>query len=191
MRPGIFLVGPMASGKTIVGRAVAALLEAGFVDTDEKVVQGAGPIAGIFAEQGEAGFRRLESAALAAAAEQADAGPTVVATGGGAVLDPANRALLAGRFTVYLLTDLETVAPRVRTATGRPLLDAGTDALQRWTDIFAVREPLYRDCAQLTIDTRGATPAELAQAIVDAYRRRTDAALTDPALTDPARRDPR
>jgi len=190
MRPGIFLVGPMASGKTIVGRAVAGLLEGGFVDTDEMVVQGAGPIAGIFAEQGEAGFRRLESAALAAAAGQADAAPdaspTVVATGGGAVLDPANRALLAGRFTVYLLTDLETVAPRVRTATGRPLLDAGSDALQRWTDIFAVREPLYRDCAQLTIDTRGATPAELAGTIVDAYRR-----LTDPARTEPARRDPK
>jgi shikimate kinase len=186
MRPGIFLVGPMASGKTIVGRAVAGLLEAGFVDTDEMVVQGAGPIAGIFAEHGEAGFRRLESAALAAAVERADAAPTVVATGGGAVLDPANRALLAGRFTVYLLTDLDTVAPRVRTATGRPLLDAGDDALRRWTDIFAVREPLYRDCAQLTIDTRGATPAELAETIADAYRRRTD-----PARINPARRDPK
>ncbi|GER22179.1 shikimate kinase [Zafaria cholistanensis] len=183
MPPGIFLVGPMASGKTVVGRAVAGLLEARFVDTDELVIQGAGPISGIFAQHGEAGFRRLESAALAAAAEQAGAAPTptVVATGGGAVLDPANRALLSGHFTVYLLTDPETVAPRVRTATGRPLLDAGDDALQRWSEIFAVREPLYRDCAQLTIDTRGATPAELAETIADAYRRRTD----------PARRDPR
>jgi shikimate kinase len=191
MPPGIFLVGPMAAGKTLVGRAVAGLLQAGFVDTDEMVVRESGPIARIFAEHGEAGFRRLESAALAAAAEQAEEALTVVATGGGAVLDPTNRELLTGRFTVYLLTDLETVAPRVRTATGRPLLDAGDDALQRWTDIFAVREPLYRDCAQLTIDTRGATPAELAETIVDAYRRRTDPALTDPALNDPARRDPR
>ncbi|MFB0834399.1 shikimate kinase [Arthrobacter halodurans] len=172
MPGGIFLIGPMASGKTAVGRELARLTGAPFIDTDAEVTGEHGSIAGIFARGGEPAFRAVEARALRRAADAADRTGAVVATGGGAVLEPANRRLLSERFTVYLETDLETVWPRISGSGGRPLL-AG-DPLQRWTDIFAAREPFYRECSTLTIDARAATPAELAATIDDAHRRRAE-----------------
>lgn len=169
--PGsIFLIGPMATGKTAVGRRLATLLGVRFIDTDAEVTSAHGSIADIFAHGGEAEFRVLESAALRAAADQHG---SVVATGGGAVLEAANRELLAAEFTVYLETDVETVRERIVGATGRPLLEG--DPLQRWRTIFAEREPYYRQCSTLTIDARVGTPAALAQIIGGAYRRRLTA----------------
>ncbi|MDN5754617.1 MAG: shikimate kinase [Arthrobacter sp.] len=163
----IFLIGPMASGKSVVGRALADRLGYRFVDTDEEITAGHGSIAGLFAKRGEAAFRTVESTTLARAASREE--PSVIATGGGVVLDPGNRDLLAGSFTVYLHTDLATVRPRIEADSGRPLLDG--DPIRRWADILAERESLYRACASLTIDARTGSVARLAEDIEGAYRR--------------------
>ncbi|PCC26598.1 hypothetical protein CIK75_01920 [Glutamicibacter sp. BW78] len=168
MAQDIFLIGPMASGKSVVGRALARRLGFDFIDTDEEITAEHGSIAGIFAAGGEAEFRQLETAALFRTASRDQ--PSVVATGGGVVLAPGNRDLLAGHFTVYLETDLETVRPRIEADTGRPLLEG--HPAQRWTDILAEREHLYRACASLTVDARTQSVAELTEIIEGAYRRR-------------------
>lgn len=162
----IVLIGPMASGKSAVAAALAPMLGASALDTDALVTAAHGKIPSIFAAHGEAGFRRFESEALAEALEQAPR--AVVATGGGAVLAPRNRELLARGFCVYLLTDAATVSPRIRGDKGRPLL--GTDPLDAWTRIFTERRALYETAADLTIDTRGSSVARIASAIRDAYR---------------------
>ncbi len=125
MNRTIFLIGPMASGKSAVGAELARLLGSRVLDTDALVVQEHGPIREIFTRSGEAAFRGFETEALRNAARNrpapADARlPMVVATGGGAVLAPENRALISAGFAVYLFTDAQTVAQRIATDTGRP-----------------------------------------------------------------------
>ncbi len=177
MSTPIFLIGPMASGKSAVGAILARLLGTTLIDTDARVVAAHGTIPEIFAAHGEAGFRRFESQALAEAVRphagampeaDAPAAPAVVATGGGAVLAAGNRELVASGFAVYLLTDAETVAPRIGTDTTRPLL--GATPLESWCRILAERSELYAATATLCIDTRGRTAAQIAEAILTAYR---------------------
>ena len=183
MSTPIFLIGPMASGKSAVGTILARLLGTTLIDTDARVVAAHGTIPEIFAAHGEAGFRRFESQALADAVRpHAQAGPctdapedpagrcapAVVATGGGSVLAEQNRALIARGFSVYLLTDAATVAPRIGADTTRPLL--GATPLESWSRIFAERSELYEATATLCIDTRGRTAAQIAEAILTAYR---------------------
>ncbi len=186
----IFLIGPMASGKSAVGAELARLLDTRALDTDALVVRDHGPIPEIFAGSGEAGFRALETEALRGAAllsRAAGPAPLVVATGGGAVLAPENQRILAEGFTVYLYTDAATVAHRIAGDTTRPLLagaaagdtpdgaeaDAesrAAEALESWSRIFADRADTYEKCADLRIDTRTLGPAEIAEAIITAYR---------------------
>ncbi len=179
MSTPIFLIGPMASGKSAVGAILARLLGTTLIDTDARVVAAHGTIPEIFAAHGEAGFRRFESQALAEAvrphakvAPGADpagpCAPAVVATGGGSVLAPGNRELIATGFSVYLLTDAATVGPRIGADTTRPLL--GATPLESWSRIFAERSELYEATATLCIDTRGRTAAQIAEAILTAYR---------------------
>lgn len=168
MSEDIFLIGPMASGKSVVGRALAQRLGFVFIDTDEEITTGHGSIARIFADGGEAAFRELETAALSRAASRDE--PAVVATGGGVVLAEANRDLLDDSFTVYLETDLETVRARIEADSDRPLLHG--NPVQRWADILEEREHFYRACASLTVDARTQSVAELAEIIEGAYRRR-------------------
>lgn len=195
MNRTIFLIGPMASGKSAVGAELARLLGSRVLDTDALVVQEHGPIQGIFTHSGEAAFRGFETEALrnaANTAQAADGIPLVVATGGGAVLAPENRALISAGFVVYLFTDAQTVAQRIATDTGRPLLAAAststqstsassTDnlpnaaapaatALEAWEKIFAQRAHLYEQCADVRIDTRTQNPVDIAEAIITAYR---------------------
>lgn len=168
MSAGIFLIGPMATGKSVVGRELARRLGVAFIDTDAEVTATHGSIPEIFAAGGEPAFRALETAALREAAGGPE--PAVVATGGGAVLAPENRELLRSGYTVYLETDLETVRARIAGTPGRPLLEG--DPLERWVQIFAAREAHYRQCATVTVDARTGTVAELAEHILGAYRRR-------------------
>ncbi|GAA1862798.1 shikimate kinase [Paeniglutamicibacter psychrophenolicus] len=175
----------MASGKSAVGAILARLLGTTLIDTDARVVAAHGTIPEIFAAHGEAGFRRFESQALAdavrphAKAAHAKAAPgipapadrcapAVVATGGGSVLAAGNRDLIATGFAVYLLTDAATVGPRIGADTTRPLL--GATPLESWSRIFAERSELYEATATLRIDTRGRTAAQIAEAILTAYR---------------------
>lgn len=168
MSADIFLIGPMATGKSVVGRQLAARLGVGFIDTDAEVTSVHGSIADIFAAGGEPAFRELETAALRTAAERPE--PAVIATGGGAVLSEENRGILSDGYTVYLETDLETVRSRISGVPGRPLLEG--NPLDRWVQIFAAREAHYRSCATVIVDARTGTVAELAENILGAYRRR-------------------
>ncbi len=159
----IFLVGPMGSGKTAVGRQLAVRLGRAFVDVDDDIEARAGkPITAIFADEGEAGFRVRESHALADALSKP---AQVIATGGGAVLDEANRAALGSAgIVVYLRIDPREQLIRIAGNTRRPLLDVA-DPGQRLAELQAQREPLYREVADLVFDTNGHTPDSAADAL--------------------------
>nr|WP_315900839.1 shikimate kinase [Microbacterium esteraromaticum] len=144
----LVLVGPMAAGKTSVGRKVARLLDVPFIDTDKRVAAEHGPIPQIFAEQGEAHFRALERAAVAQAV--ADGG--VISLGGGAVTDSDTRALLARHPVVFLTVTEDAVAQRLG-GSSRPLLSGEDDPVTRWRTIFEQRRGWYDEVADLTIDT--------------------------------------
>jgi len=167
----LLLVGPMGSGKSHVGRLLAEWLGWGFVDVDAQVVaEAAASIATIFADEGEAGFRVREARALFDALSRTC---QVVATGGGAVLDPDNRAAMrrAG-FVVYLQVDPAEQLRRLADDRERPLLDA-PDRAQRLADLQAQRERLYREVADLSFDTTAHAPERIAEALatlVDAPR---------------------
>lgn len=143
----LVLVGPMAAGKTSVGRRVARRLGVPFIDTDKRVAQEHGPIATIFAEHGEEHFRRLERAAVAAALDEGG----VISLGGGAVTDAGTRELLRARPVVFLTVSPDAVADRIRGAS-RPLL-AGDDPIAQWKKIFAERRDWYDEVASATFDT--------------------------------------
>ncbi|MEO6116239.1 MAG: shikimate kinase [Pseudolysinimonas sp.] len=143
--PPIVLIGPMGAGKTRLGKRVARMLGTGFVDTDKVIVAENGPIADIFATQGEPHFRALERAAVV----RALAGVDVVALGGGAILDDETRADLTSQRVVLVTVSAAAVAPRI--ADGRrPLLTGG---LTSWERIYAERRHLYEQLACLTVDT--------------------------------------
>jgi shikimate kinase len=147
----ISLIGMPGGGKSTVGRQLARRLRVDFLDTDLLVEQRAGlSIPELFARDGEAAFRRLESEALAAALREPEG---VIATGGGIVLAPANRETLRRHTTaVYLKATPRDLARRVRTDGRRPLLQ-GPDPLGRLRQLYAQRDPLYRDTAHYIIET--------------------------------------
>ena len=162
-RSNIFLVGPMGAGKTTVGRRLAELRGLQFADSDHEVEQRTGvDIAFIFEKEGEAGFRKRERAVIA----DLTAGQgLVLATGGGAILDGENRQHLAGRgFVVYLRASIEHQLRRTGRTDSRPLLQNG-DPRETLERLFAVRDPLYREIADLTLDADGANARNLAQDI--------------------------
>ena len=164
--PRIALIGLPASGKTSVGRELAAALGLPFLDSDELVEAEAGkPVAAIIEKEGEPGFRARESRALAAAA----AGPPcVLATGGGIVLSADNRELLRGRFTVvWLRVSPEVAASRAASAPGsRPLLGRG-DPAGRMRELDEARRGLYAGTARLIVDASSAAPRELARELAE------------------------
>ena len=164
----VFLIGPMGSGKTAVGRQVARLLALPFIDSDHEIELRTGAdIPLIFEREGEAGFRKREHDAIAALTAQSG---VVLATGGGAVLDPDNRRLLAERgWVVYLETSVAQQAERAGRTRHRPLLSTG-DPRRRLEELMQIREPLYREIADFVAVTTRKRVALVAGQIVDAYR---------------------
>ena len=162
-RSNIFLVGPMGAGKTTVGKRLAELRGMAFADSDHEVEERTGvDVAFIFEKEGEAGFRKREKQAIADLTARSG---IVLATGGGAVLDAENRQHLAGRgFVVYLRASVEHQLRRTNHSDNRPLLQNG-DRREVLATLFAVRDPLYREIADLVLETDGRNARALAQDI--------------------------
>ena len=152
----VVLVGPMGAGKSTIGRTLAEQLGFVFRDTDTLIEERTGAnISWIFDVEGEEGFRERETAMIR---ELADENGMVLATGGGAVLREENRRMLAGIGTVvYLATSVDQQLNRTRRDRKRPLLRT-TDRERVLADLLAVRDPLYREIADLLLhtDARGA-----------------------------------
>ena len=187
----VILVGMMGSGKSTVGRRLAAALGRPFVDADTELERRCGvPISTIFELEGEAGFRRREALLIA---ELARPSGCVLATGGGAVIDPASRTLLHREgFVVYLQAGVAELWQRLRRDRARPLLRT-SDPRGRIEALVAQRDPMYREAAHQVIATGrqpvdrtvseilAALPDEIAPAV-----RATDGAAPEPPVSDAA-----
>lgn len=180
----VVLIGFMGCGKSVVGRRLARRLGFGFVDLDHHIESSAGrSVADIFADDGEAAFRRLERDAVAALdGELSASGPTVVATGGGTFVDADNRrALHALGVVVCLVISLETVLDRVSGSPHRPLA-SGPGARERLERLYDERMPIYREADvlvetdHLTIDQAVSRVAAMIQPRLKAAPRRAGGA---------------
>jgi len=150
-RNNVILVGMMGAGKTTVGRLLARRLKRAFYDSDEEIERRCGVrIPVIFDIEGEAGFRTREAQAIA---ELCAIDGVVLATGGGAVLAEENRRRMAAHGTVvYLHARPGYLWQRVRHDRNRPLL-AAPDPQKKLEELYAVRDPLYREVADIVVDT--------------------------------------
>jgi shikimate kinase len=156
----IFLIGLMGAGKTSVGRLLARRLGKTFYDSDHEIERTTGVrIPVIFEIEGEAGFRARESRMLA---DLAASTGVVLATGGGAVLAEENRKILCAHGTVvYLRASPQELWQRTRHDRNRPLLQT-PDPLGKLTELFAQRDPLYREIADIIVDTGNQSVSSLA-----------------------------
>ncbi|SDD88485.1 3-dehydroquinate synthase [Massilia sp. PDC64] len=161
----IFLVGLMGAGKTTIGRLLARRLDMTFIDSDHEIEARTGAtIPWIFEIEGEASFRRREADVIRELTAQ---NGIVLATGGGAVLNPASRALLAERGTViYLRASVSSILARTAHDKNRPLLQTA-DPRKKLEDLTAQREPLYREIADMVIDTGRPNVQSMVQTILD------------------------
>jgi shikimate kinase len=161
----LFLVGPMGAGKSAVGRQLARLLHLEFVDSDQEIESRTGvDIPFIFEKEGEAGFRKREAGVIDDLSRKDG---IVLATGGGAIMDPENRSHLGARgFVIYLHTSVEQQLARTRKGRDRPLLEKD-DPRAVLETLMAAREPLYREIADLTVDTDGRKVRAVANEILD------------------------
>lgn len=152
VHPNIYLVGPMGAGKTTIGRRLAAARGMDFVDSDHEIEARTGvDIPYIFEKEGEAGFRRREKQIIKELSARQN---IVLATGGGAILDPDNRRVLAARGTViYLHASVAQQLVRTARASNRPLLQQATDRRAVLEQLLRIRDPLYREIADLVVET--------------------------------------
>jgi shikimate kinase len=160
----IFLIGPMGSGKTAVGRQLARQLKLEFFDSDVEIEHRTGvDIPYIFEKEGEAGFREREREVIDALTQLSS---VIIATGGGAILLPENRERLASRGRViYLHTGIDQQLERTRHGRQRPLLyTADPEAMLR--ELMTVRLPLYESIAHMTVMTDGRQVRAVADEIV-------------------------
>ena len=169
-RGNLFLVGLPGAGKSTLGRQLARRLAKAFVDADAELERKLGvTIPTIFEIEGEASFRDREEAVLA---EFTALSNIVLATGGGAVIRPANRERLKMNGTVVYLHALpETLRERTRRSRHRPLLNAA-DPVARLAELYALRDPLYREVAESVIESNREQIAR--------FSRQLEAALQDP-----------
>jgi len=168
-KPNIFLVGPMGSGKSAVGRHLARLFRYTFHDSDADIEAKTGvDIAFIFDKEGEAGFRHREKESIERLTRLDG---VVLATGGGAVIDADNRHALAERgAVVYLETSIDQQLERTRHARHRPLL-YDTDPEEKLKELMLRRAALYAEIADLTVTTDGRRVQLVAEEIYHALRR--------------------
>lgn len=161
----IFLIGPMGAGKSAVGRQLARLLHLDFADSDEEIEARTGvDIAFIFEKEGEEGFRKREAKVIDDLTQRDG---IVLATGGGAIVEPQNRSHLGARgFVIYLHTTVDQQLARTRKGRERPLLD-NDDPRAVLETLMATREPMYREIADLTIETDSRKVRAVANEVLD------------------------
>lgn len=159
----IYLVGMPGSGKTTIGRQLARRMQRSFVDADHEIEARTGVrIPLIFDIEGEQGFRDRESKVLAELGSRSN---QVVATGGGAILRPENRAALKqGGLVVYLHATPHLLFERTRLDQNRPLLQVA-DPMKKIEELFTQRDPLYREVADIVVNSLGGSISHLVKQI--------------------------
>ncbi|MEN0108934.1 MAG: shikimate kinase AroK [Pseudomonas sp.] len=161
----LILVGPMGAGKSTIGRLLAKELRLSFKDSEKEIEQRTGAnIPWIFDVEGEAGFREREQSVIG---ELCELDGVVLATGGGAVLRPENRAALrAGGRVVYLHTSVDQQLDRTSRDRNRPLLRTANPG-KVLADLMRIRDPLYREIADVIIETDERPPRMVVQEILE------------------------
>ncbi|HEY5011239.1 MAG TPA: shikimate kinase [Acidimicrobiia bacterium] len=166
----LVLIGMMGAGKSTVGQRCAKRLGRPFVDTDERIAAAAGAsVAEVFARDGEPAFRELERRAVADACASPE--PTVIAAGGGAVLDADNRRRMRETgLVVWLQAPVAQLAARVGDGRGRPLLEqpSPSGAVGTLGRLEQQRRPAYEAAAHATVDTAGLGVASVVDAVLAA-----------------------
>ena len=162
----LVLIGPPAAGKTVVGKRVAKLLRAPFVDTDRRITQRHGAIPQIFVEHGEEWFRAAERREVRQALSEA----AVVSLGGGAVLNRDTQLELEQARVVYLSVSSAAVEHRIR-GTSRPLLKGG---IESWQAIASARRELYERLATRTVDSSHRTAVSIAHELAEWVQQEED-----------------
>lgn len=170
----LYLIGPMGAGKSTIGRLLSAELNLEFIDSDREIEQRCGTnIPWIFDKEGEAGFREREETAIDDLTQMPG---ILLATGGGVVMREANRIHLASRGTVvYLRTSVEQQLARTSRDKNRPLLQTESPK-QVLEDLFAIRDPLYQEVADIVIQTDQRNPKNVVNEII---RRLAEHNITD------------
>lgn len=161
------MIGFMATGKSTVGRLIAARTGRVFIDLDTQVAEQAGmTVAEIFRQQGESGFRVQEAAALRKSLGTEN---SVIATGGGAACNENNlQTMLSLGFVTALAADPAEVIRRVGKSSGRPLLDGAEDPETAAMQLLSQREPFYAR-AHARVDTVGRSPEQVAGDVITAF----------------------
>jgi shikimate kinase len=166
----LILIGPPGSGKSTIGRLVGERLERPWIDTDLDIEERSGKkISDIFVEEGEAVFRQWESESVLRSLAVNDC---ILSLGGGAVMtESIFQALEASdAFIVYLSVGIASAAPRIGFNRDRPLLLV--NPRQQWLSLYEKRRPIYEELADLTLSTDEAAPADMVNAITEAWRAR-------------------
>jgi len=155
----------MGAGKSAVGRQLARTLHLTFMDSDDEIESRTGvDIPFIFEKEGEAGFRKREAAAIE---DLTKIDGVVLATGGGAIVDVENRSLLGGRgYVIYLFTTVDQQFARTSRGRERPLLENG-DRREILEALLNDRDPLYREIADLVVETDGRKVHSVAKEIIE------------------------
>ena len=155
----------MGAGKSAVGRYLARALHLSFVDSDDEIESRTGvDIPFIFEKEGEEGFRKREAVVID---DLSKLDSVVLATGGGAIIDVNSRSLLGGRgFVVYLFTSVDQQVSRTRKGRERPLLDS-VDPRETLQELLDTRDPLYREIADIVVETDGRKVKSVADEIIE------------------------
>lgn len=167
----IVLIGPMGSGKSTVGAALARRLGRPHVDTDHFFVARHGPIPQYFTAHGEQAFRAEEERIVTELLDSPR--PSVISLGGGSVVSETVRRLLEKELVVMLEVTSAQAEARIGDAVTRPMLTAGTEdpPIERWRRIYEEREPLYRQCADFVVSAAEMTIEDRVDTIIEAMRR--------------------
>ena len=161
----IFLIGPMGAGKSVVGRYLARSLNLSFVDSDDEIELRTGvDIPFIFEKEGESGFRKREAIVIDDLSKREN---IVLATGGGAIVENDSRSRLGARgFVVYLYTTVDQQVTRTSKGRERPLLE-NVDPRIALEQLLLFRDPLYREIADIIVETDGRKVKSVVDEIVE------------------------